>query len=322
LVTPILGTPASATLTNATGLPIATGVSGLGTGIASFLATPTSANLITAMTDETGSGALVFANTPTLVTPVIGAATGTSLVLSSNLNVGGTATITGTLTANGTTALNDNVTVAAGKTFTVGNGATTLGGTLGVTGATTLSSTSAHGGAATFSSTVNVAGATTLTTLTASGNSTLTNLTTTGAATISSTLTIPTGAGLNKILISDASGNATWNANPNAAFRIISSAATYSVSATDDKYIIYSNAASGTISLPAITSTMSGKEIIIKNISNFNVTINANGTQKIIADFSTNTATSATLGVEASNNWVRLIADGTNSQWILFRALF
>ncbi len=38
LVAPVLGTPASATLTNATGLPISTGVAGLGTGIASALA--------------------------------------------------------------------------------------------------------------------------------------------------------------------------------------------------------------------------------------------------------------------------------------------
>ena len=67
-----LGTPASATLTNATGLPISTGVSGLGTGIATFLATPSSANLATAVTDETGSGSLVFATSPTLVTPVLG----------------------------------------------------------------------------------------------------------------------------------------------------------------------------------------------------------------------------------------------------------
>lgn len=69
---PALGTPSSAVLTNATGLPISTGVSGLGTGVATFLGTPSSANLASAVTDETGTGALVFANTPTLVTPVLG----------------------------------------------------------------------------------------------------------------------------------------------------------------------------------------------------------------------------------------------------------
>ena len=86
LTTPVLGTPSSGTLTSCTGLPISTGVSGLATGIATFLATPSSANLIAAVTDETGTGALVFANTPTLVTPVLGAATGTSIVLSSKID--------------------------------------------------------------------------------------------------------------------------------------------------------------------------------------------------------------------------------------------
>lgn len=79
LTTPALGTPSSGTLTSCTGLPISTGVSGLGTGIATFLSTPSSANLRSALTDETGTGAAVFADTPTLVTPDIGAATGTSL---------------------------------------------------------------------------------------------------------------------------------------------------------------------------------------------------------------------------------------------------
>jgi hypothetical protein len=66
-----LGTVTSATLTNATGLPISTGVSGLGTGVATFLATPSSANLITAVSDETGSGVLVFNNAPALTNPTV-----------------------------------------------------------------------------------------------------------------------------------------------------------------------------------------------------------------------------------------------------------
>jgi len=83
LVTPVLGTPQSGTLTNCTGLPVASGISGLGTGVATFLASPTSANLNAAVTSDTGTGSLVFSTSPTLVTPVLGAATGTSLVLSS-----------------------------------------------------------------------------------------------------------------------------------------------------------------------------------------------------------------------------------------------
>ena len=67
-----LGTPSSGTLTSCTDLPVATGISGLGSGVATFLATPSSANLASAVSDETGSGALVFANSPTLVTPALG----------------------------------------------------------------------------------------------------------------------------------------------------------------------------------------------------------------------------------------------------------
>lgn len=71
LVTPALGTPSAIVLTNGTGLPISTGITGLGTGVATFLATPSSANLLAAVTDETGTGALVFGTSPTIVTPTI-----------------------------------------------------------------------------------------------------------------------------------------------------------------------------------------------------------------------------------------------------------
>jgi hypothetical protein len=70
LTTPNLGTPTAAVLTNATGLPIGSGVSGLGSGVADFLATPSSANLATAVTGETGSGALMFGTSPSITTDI------------------------------------------------------------------------------------------------------------------------------------------------------------------------------------------------------------------------------------------------------------
>ncbi len=55
-------------------LPVAnggTGITSFGSGVATWLGTPSSANLATAVTDETGSGALVFGTSPSLTTPKI-----------------------------------------------------------------------------------------------------------------------------------------------------------------------------------------------------------------------------------------------------------
>jgi hypothetical protein len=75
-----------ADLAGSTGLPISTGVSGLATGAATFLATPSSANFAALLTDEVGTaGSVVFSNAPTLVTPVLGVASGTSLNVSTGI---------------------------------------------------------------------------------------------------------------------------------------------------------------------------------------------------------------------------------------------
>jgi hypothetical protein len=73
-------------------LPDATGTVALTNNKLDVFAATTSSELAGVISDETGTGSLVFANTPTLVTPNIGEATGTSLTLSGDLTVNGTTT--------------------------------------------------------------------------------------------------------------------------------------------------------------------------------------------------------------------------------------
>lgn len=105
------------------GAGVAPSTTTTGTGILTFLGTPTSANLLAAVTDETGSGSLVFATTPTLVTPVLGVATATSINKVAITAPATSATLTvadgKTLTATQTTNLNGQSSVGTPETFVV-----------------------------------------------------------------------------------------------------------------------------------------------------------------------------------------------------------
>jgi hypothetical protein len=128
--TPVLTTNAQgqvSSVTNTTITPAIDSVTGLATGVATFLATPSSANMAAMLTDETGTGANVFATNPTLVTPILGTpqsgnfSTGTFTWPTFNQNTTGTASnVTGTVAvANGGTGL---TTTPANGALDIGNG--------------------------------------------------------------------------------------------------------------------------------------------------------------------------------------------------------
>jgi hypothetical protein len=110
-------------------LPVAnggTGITSLGSGVATFLGTPSSANLAAALTDETGTGVAVFNDSPTILNPVITQpqATPTFSANAYTLVAGDAGDIL--LASNGATAGTINIPTDATTNFAIGTQITIL----------------------------------------------------------------------------------------------------------------------------------------------------------------------------------------------------
>ena len=148
------------------------------------------------------------------------------------------------------------------------------------------------------------------------GATTLTSVTATGAATFSSTVKISTGGAAGKVLTSDATGLATWQ---NSGGSITTMSATGTATSTASYIIFTGSTAGATITIPSAVTLGAGRELTIKNVASVSVSIASAG-GNLIQDNLTLSATTAALGIEPSNNWMKLVSDGTN--WYIMRALF
>ena len=228
----------------------------------------TSSGNATSIASQTGTGTkFVMDTSPTLVTPVIGAATGTSL------------SVSGQLTS----------TVAIGTAPLV------------VTSTTPVANLNIGGNAATATTSTNIAGG-------AAGSLPYQ----TAAAT-----TAMLAKGADGQILTLVSGSPSWS---NAAgSTVVTSSTTYAITLAD-AYVFYTGTAAGALTIPAAASTNAGKAIIIKNKTAFSITITPATTGNIYIDSANTAVNTVTIGIEASNNWIKLISDGT--QWNVLRALF
>jgi hypothetical protein len=119
-----------------------------------------------------------------------------------------------------------------------------------------------------------------------------------------------------EVLMSDANGLASWSYSIGST--VVTSTTTYAITLAE-AYVFYTGSAAGNFTIPAAASTNAGKEITIKNKTAFGITITpASGT--IFIDSANTGAANVTIGIESSNNWIKLVSDGT--QWNVIRALF
>jgi hypothetical protein len=195
-------------------------------------------------------------------------------------------------------------------------------GTVGLGSNTTLIGSSATTdtrimGALSLPSTTTSTSTTTGALKVAGGAGIVENLNVGGNTKITGTIEIDGGSpGLGKVLVSDANGLATWSNAVGST--VVTNSTTYAIT-TAEAYVFYNGSANAAFTIPAASSTNQGKAITIKNKTGFGITITpASGTLYI--DSANTGAANVSIGIEASNNWIKLVSDGT--QWNVLRALF
>ena len=300
----------------------------------------TSTGNATSIASQTGTGTkFVMDTSPTLVTPVIGAATGTSLSVSGQLT-STVATGTAPLVVSSTTAvanlnIGGNAATAtklatARKINTVdfdGSGDITVTAAAGtLTGATLASnvlssSLTSVGTIATGTwngTTIAIAnGGTGATSATAAFDA-LSPMTTKGDIIYGGDSGTGTrlAKGADGQVLTLASGIPSWSYSSGSV--VVQNTTPYTIR-LQDSYVFYTGSTNGTFTLPTVVAANAGKEITIKNKTANTITIS--GSAGIIyVDKDNTAATSVSIGNEASNNWIRLVYDG--SQWNVLRALF